>query len=64
MDNLYNMRYRYEPEKYKNANYEKFLDRTIRKREEAGDPSEFQMDEFAKSICFIKSEGKDLIDSD
>jgi len=27
LDNLYNMRYKYDPEKYKNANYEAFLDR-------------------------------------
>ena len=60
LDNLYNMRYKYDPEKYKNANYEAFLDKQIRNRNVKHDPLEIKMDEFAESIRLVKDEASHI----
>lgn len=56
LDNLYNMRYKYDPDKYKNANYEVFLDNHIRNKKQEDDLYELEVDDFAKQINFISSE--------
>lgn len=57
LDNLYNMRYKYDPDSYKNANYEVFLDKHIRNKNQETDPYELDIDEFAKGIRFIAHDG-------
>ena len=52
------MRYRYSPEKYKNANYEAFLDRHLRKKPVPKNGFEIDLDDFTKGISFIGNEKK------
>lgn len=56
LDNLYNMRYRYDPDKYKNANYQAFLDKHIGKKSSQEQKYEIELDDFIKNISFIKNE--------
>lgn len=50
LDNLYNMRYRYEPDKYKNANYQAFLSKHIGKKQQKDTRYEIELDDYTKGI--------------
>lgn len=50
--NLYNLKYRSDPERWKNANFEKYLEKTINKLPETEDPFEIPIDEFNNNINF------------
>ena len=43
-ENLYNLKYRSDPDKWKNANYENYLDKTIHGYPKVDDPYEIPKD--------------------
>lgn len=53
-ENLYNLKYRSDPDKWKNANYENYLDKTIHGYPKVDDPYEIPKDSFQNQINFIK----------
>ena len=44
------------PEKWKNADYEKYLDGTVRLVRREHDPYEIELDDFAKGIKLIEAD--------
>lgn len=51
--NLYNLKYRTDPEKWKNTKYEDFLNETINKEPEIEDPFEVPLDAYDLALNFI-----------
>jgi len=51
--NLYNLKYRTDPEKWKNRKYEDFLDETIHKKPEIEDPFEVPLDEYELALNIV-----------
>ena len=51
--NLYNLKYRTDPEKWKNRKYEDFLNETIFKEPEIEDPHEAPLDEYELALNFV-----------
>ena len=54
-ENLYNLKYRGDPEKWKNANYEKFLN-GIREHPKVEDENRIEDDQFASQICLVSND--------
>lgn len=51
--NLYNLKYKTDPERWKHRKYEDFLDETIFKQPEIEDPHEVPMDEYELALNFV-----------
>ena len=49
-DNLYNLKYRSDPEKWKNADYIKYCEETIWAEIPEYDPNFIELDDFTKKI--------------
>ena len=54
-ENLYNLKYIADPEKYKNASYEGFLDK-IREKPEVVDENKVEEDEYNAKIQLVKND--------
>ena len=54
-ENLYNLKYRGDPEKWKNASYEKFLN-GIREHPKVEDENRIEDDQFADKICLVSND--------
>ena len=50
---MYNLKYRSDPQNWKNANYDKFLEKTIKDKPKVDDPHEILKDRFTDQINFI-----------
>ena len=61
-DNLYNLKYRWDPSKYKNANYDNFISE-IRKCPGIPDPQKLGMDEFNNNISLIENDFTDELNN-
>ena len=53
LTNLYNLKYRSDPEKWKNANYDKYLEKTIKEVPNIDDPYDILKDKYTDQINFI-----------
>ena len=53
-DNLYSFKYKWDPHRYKNANYQKFLEQ-IRQKPAVPDLHSLKIDEFARNIQLIEN---------
>ena len=51
--NLYNLKYRSDPETWKNADYGKYLDKTVKETPKVHDPLAINKDDFTNQINFI-----------
>lgn len=60
---MYNLKYRSDPETWKNADYDKFLFRTVHNEPKVQDQNKIQIDSFNDSIKFIQTDFKDEVDA-
>jgi hypothetical protein len=59
-DNLYAFKYKWDPAKYKNAKYEKFLE-SMKEHPDVQDPYKLDMDDFAKAISLVSEDFKENV---
>jgi len=60
---LYNLKYRSDPENWKNANYDRFLGKTIHEAPKVDDPHAIDMDKYNERIRFVVTDFKDEIET-
>ena len=61
--NLYNLKYRSDPETWKNADYDKYLEKTIKDKPKVEDPLEIKKDDFTNQINFIVAHFQQELDA-
>ena len=60
---MYNLKYRSDPETWKNADYDRFLARTVDREPKLKDENQVQFDSFNRNIEFIHNDFQEEVDA-